>query len=1331
MVRVPDELLNVRETAKLLGVHENTVRNWVREGLLPQARVPGSRFHRFWRSDVERLGDQRGQPAATLTAERRLIGPELIDGTQLDVWADTKQAQLQFPQLIRRLLAATPGVTGIVIRSGEGVAIGGWDGIADSEGSAYLPVGPLRFEFGVDQKIKQKADKEWAHRALEASLGDTFIFATPRRWGGAQRWAETRRAEHRFADVRVIDADVLEGWLQQTPAVHYWISELMGRRPGDARTIDSWWSTFSSKTEPGLPLDLFLAGRRQHAAQLASFIADQPGVFSVRAEWAEDVKGFIHAALNSDDAAHPQPVILVDQPAVWTRIVNESGHAVLVPTYANADVASAVSHGHHVILPIDQSVMLTNKSDIALPRLGRLEAADAFQAAGIEFGRAQKLAAGARRNLQAFVRSLSKDARFARPDWAQPPIAKTLAKLALIGNWTTAPADISLVESLASLPWHEIESLLIAASETTDPVFRRVGDQWNLTAPTEAFAVLAPMLSSRDVEQWTKAARTCLGEPNPVLDLPLDERPLAGIRKVRRQYSSAIRQGIARGAAIMGAHGDEIFIDGITALDHVASRVVREMLQQTVQDPTGRRWQELIDVLQLLAEAAPREFLDILNDDLAQPSPTVAQLFRASEKPELALGPTSPHPQLLWALEDLAWSPEYFLDAVRSFAKLASMDLDVESANTPLDSLSTVLCGWVRNTLATLDQRVQALEVIRREHPQVCWSLLLRLLPERQGFQIPSSLPRIRDWYPASRIMPMADWVSYTHAVVRLALSLTVNRPERLAKLVKVLNQLPTDDQAQILTALEQVTATAEALPFDQRFALWESVRQLIDRHRRYASADWALGAAILDRLEALATQLEPTDDPKRFAYLFAWRPDIPELVEHPRSDYMARAAELAELQRAAIAEVLTDEDPLRTLTALVDRAPVPRHVGFTLAKFDQVSADALLGWFGAERPALQEAAQAWLQHKLALDGPEVLRDLLARCELTGPGRELVIRCVPARAQFWDVLDLEQADAEIYWQTAHLQGTAAEDLETAVTRLVAHDRAWAAIEALADAVEVLEINQGPKQDVLGVAPSLVITTLERAISEDPRPHDVSDMTSYYVGALLDYLAARGTEAQTLARFEFAFFRVLEHTRPPKALAIALATQSDLFVDLSKRVYRGKHDAPRKATELEQRLANQAWWVLNGWHGFPGQREDGTLDANTMHSWVTSARFALSECDRADIGDELIGQAFAYSPVGSDGIWPAEPVRELIETIGSRELENGFIIGRLNTRGVTMRGPYDGGEQERQESARYKSWSDLVKLRCPRTARILRGIAESYERDARREDIRAELDADHD
>ena len=49
------EFMNVRQTATALGVHENTVRNLERRGVLAALRLPGSGFRRFRKEDVERM----------------------------------------------------------------------------------------------------------------------------------------------------------------------------------------------------------------------------------------------------------------------------------------------------------------------------------------------------------------------------------------------------------------------------------------------------------------------------------------------------------------------------------------------------------------------------------------------------------------------------------------------------------------------------------------------------------------------------------------------------------------------------------------------------------------------------------------------------------------------------------------------------------------------------------------------------------------------------------------------------------------------------------------------------------------------------------------------------------------------------------------------------------------------------------------------------------------------------------------------------------------------------------------------------------------------------
>ncbi len=63
-----------------------------------------------------------------------------------------------------------------------------------------------------------------------------------------------------------------------------------------------------------------------------------------------------------------------------------------------------------------------------------------------------------------------------------------------------------------------------------------------------------------------------------------------------------------------------------------------------------------------------------------------------------------------------------------------------------------------------------------------------------------------------------------------------------------------------------------------------------------------------------------------------------------------------------------------------------------------------------------------------------------------------------------------------------------------------------------------------------------------------------------------------------------------------------------------------------------------------------------------------------------------------------------------------EMRQGFIIGTHNKRGMTSRSPWDGGEQERDLAAHYRSHAEKLYVAQPNVANLLDKIARSYEHD---------------
>jgi hypothetical protein len=145
---------------------------------------------------------------------------------------------------------------------------------------------------------------------------------------------------------------------------------------------------------------------------------------------------------------------------------------------------------------------------------------------------------------------------------------------------------------------------------------------------------------------------------------------------------------------------------------------------------------------------------------------------------------------------------------------------------------------------------------------------------------------------------------------------------------------------------------------------------------------------------------------------------------------------------------------------------------------------------------------------------------------------------------------------------------------------------------------------------------------------------------------------------------------------------------------------------------------------------PGAHED-SVDGDALGKWVRLARDGLAEADRVDIGDECLGTLLGRAAAEPGDVWPPVAVREVIEEVASAHLDSGVENGHVQARGVTMRGVYDGGQQERDIAARLRRDAATMDVRWPRTARLLRSLADTYAGFAAQEDRQAQRSADDD
>jgi hypothetical protein len=1261
----------------------------------------------------------------------------LVDARDLERWASSRRAQEELPALVRRLIhATTTTATHIGLPAGDAVQQGGYDGVVViNEDHHAIPNGMSIWEFGVSSNPKGKADKDYEERKArqpESTAGPvdppqtTFVFVTPRRWNAKTKWLKTRRGERFWRDVRVLDVDDLEAWLEQAPAVHVWFSTLLGRRPVGADDLQAVWQDWSDSTTPRMSPDLMFAGRKDARDSIRAWFTDPSAdsTLGVESESVEETVALVGAAIQSmpvgDRVAVLSRTVVVRDVDALLQVAASDTPLRIVTTFNPGDAAHrATRRGHRVLIPRNPGEGVAGT--IEVPRLHRHAAEEALKAMGVSEDRARDLSLVARRSVMSLRRRLATSAAVSRPAWAATDVGPSLLPIFLLGTVNEAVAgDAEALSLLAGEPAEAAFARLTRHAAESDPPVRRVGEVWYIVSKADAWETLARYLTRDVLERFVAVAVGVLSAPDPSYELPPEQRFAASLFKKERAHSGLLLASVADTLALLGTRGGtHIVSSGVTAADY-AGRVIRQLFEVAGRD--WHRWAAFQSVLPSLMEAAPDAVLSAIEDGLAGDgaSPILGLFGHDTD----ALFGAALHSALLWALERVAWSPDYLSRAALILAELDRRDPGGRYANRPRASLRTIFLPWAPGTAAPVDVRLAVIDMMRHREPEAAWRLMNALLPKLHDHATPSARPYWRDWAPERERGYSPRAVAH-HAVevVHRMLEDAGTSPPRWTMLVEALGDVPDEAHQAILTRLRDLADAS--IPDELRQAIWNALRELLSNHRSFAEAEWALPAQHVDAIAQVFACFEPADPVARQRYLFSDRPMLPEgrdqdFEDHPRL-VATRRVEAAREWYAALGspqELVRIGSELARADSLGDALA---ESGVVPAADVPVLVRSALGHPDARARALGRAYLARLQQQRGVDAvPELLREHGAEWPPATKAEALL--AMPQNPETWRAVEaLGDVGRTHYWHNVGMFWIEDGHGPRAMRELVRHERPHAAVDLAATLV---------RQKVAPPAEDLAHTLLEAApVARDVTGYrsDSYDLAEIVAHLEKEVVAGRIAEDE-VARLELLFLPLLKHDRQPELLHKAMGSDPSLFVEAACLAFRAEGEGERELDDAAHGRALLAYELLSGWRRPPGLN-DGLIDAAHLDGWVDEARRRLAESNRAAIGDQLIGQVLSGSPVGSDGAWPAEPVREVIERLKTDDLEAGLHMGRFNQRGVTTRGPLSGGDQERSIKVRYEADAAKLAARWPRTAAFLRGFASTYERDATREDLQAELQHD--
>lgn len=1254
-----------------------------------------------------------------------------IKARQIESWAGTHTlARDHLPVLLRRLIHATGRELRRVDFPGfDNAQRHGWDGWVEAAAATpWVPEGRSGWEFGVGQRPRDKAEHDYQARLAlltsEERVDCTFVFVTPRNWPGKNEWSGNKNASGEWKAVRAFDASDLEQWLETTVAPRIWLAGMLGMPTSGFQTIERCWERWAADSEPPMTAAIFKPSLDRHEKGFRDWLRATPDrPFTVAADSRKEAVAFIACLLRQDDlptGACDRAVLFESADTLRLLAPSSQPFIAVVRSQETERAIGEVYRRHHCIVVRPRNAV-DSEPDIALDLLDHDSFMKALAAMGIDRDRAEQLERESGRSPTILLRRLSEIEAIRKPGWAEDAeVARNLVPMALVGAWhSQSKADHEVFEALADRPYQKIEESVTDLRQCDDSPVWSIGQHRGVASKIDALFAINKHVTERDLKEFFWLAEYVLSENDPALELPEDQRWAAELYDKVRDHSAALREGICETLVILSVHGNNLFQNrlGIDVEDCVSSLIHRLLTPLTLEKLLSHN-----NDLPRYAEAAPDTFMSLLETDLQQTKPVVLGLLKPIPSGSLSQPPRT---GLLWALECLAWKHIGRLSAI--LARMSSTVIDDNWVNKPIASLGAVYRSWMPQTAASLEERMTALEILTKRFPDIGWRICVKQLNSRQmGFD--SNRPRWRsDASGAGQRVTRKEMSKFTRKALDLALAWPEHDQRTLGDLVEriqMIQKISEKDQETVWDLID--TWAASEADGNAKADLRERIRRFAFTrfgHRR------GLSDVIRERARRACANLQSDDSVVRHAWLFAnqWIEFSADESEDGDIDYAKREERIHEHRCSAMAQIWTKRG-FEGVRALLSGGSAAEVVGYPLGLVIRGTAEKAnflqqcLSVTGDLESKFDGCIAGFLRAFNQDDECDAI--LTAVADGDDPERTVrLFRCAPFGQVTWRLLD--RFDNEVrdrYWQEAfpYWNRFSEAELIELIDRLLEAQRPRAAFHTVRFAWPQIETSR-LKRLLLAVA------------TVDTEPSEHYRLDAHQISDALKALDGRpNVSPDEMAQLEFLYVDALdrsEHGIPN--LERQIAESPGMFVRvlaLACKRHHGGLDPPEWRIEDNERRAGMALSALSLFDQMkhiPGTATDGKVDTEALLVWVTEVRRLCAEHDREAIGDQQIGQLLSRASTEENGIWPCQPVCEVMEKIASEQIGIGFGIGVQNARGAQWRGK--GGAQERDLAAEYRSQAKHHAFEYHYVSSVFESIADDYDRVAKWWDDEEEIE----
>ena len=846
--------------------------------------------------------------------------------------------------------------------------------------------------------------------------------------------------------------------------------------------------------------------------------------------------------------------------------------------------------------------------------------------------------------------------------------------IAMIGSWREDNEnDRNIIEKIAAIGYTEFEAKARNLRVKYPEYIQLSERQWDVIPKEELLEQCKEKFFDKEIERLIDIADMLLSQKSKRV---LSDRPYFIPITGEFDNSNELRKSIIKSLCWIKKELYRLPNCNNERINGELSQLVKKHLK----DADWVTYASIGDNLRYLAELSPNVFLECIEDGITKRPGDFLALF-----PKAGTGlfdGTNYITDVLWALEILAWSPEYLASSICILGRLEALSYEKTNwSNTPINSIVSILLPWDSHTSADAIKRNSALACLEKEDKEIYWKVLKRLLPNQTTTNTVSPKPEYLSYQVSKEQVTYSElWKEYD-LLLEIAVDTALNETEKLPELICFIEYMSESVLAKYLDGIEQTSESN--IDEEQRFIFWFRLKEHLSAIKQ------------TDRIQKLIEKLKPEDIRIRFRELY-----LGSMYILDKGNYSSKWERKEAEKVLAIKEIYNQYDVEetekfgRSVNSVYD---VAKKLGGFL-KYEELSHvinRCFLGLLSVEFTVA--CITSFLNRK---DAEKQL--CLALNNLDDEFVLEIISKIPFSTRLLYVVNQLLINDSLYWERAvmpyGIYDDAAEELKIITENLIRCRRYVSAINIIghSDFESVVEGNT-----ILGL--------LKLAGTKDSIGNEKID--DYAALKIIGWLHGQECiDLESKSEIDFIYLPLFTDYSEvqPHALNTRLSTDPSFFCSMIEMRYKKRssenHDSvPNK--EVFKRLIR----IFLRYKVVPGVDWNGNFSETSFKYWIKNVKEWSKENDRYEITMNKVGTALTYVQLDAERL-PDNIIMEELNKVDNSELRDGYYLAMINPWGMSKSvGNLEFNKTEdfinRAEAAERKGYS--------RYAATLRKITEHF------------------